>query len=85
MALFFADNGIILMQKLKKLNKVLKDCGLNITKNKRNNIIFNSNNQPEYIEDIPIITSVTYLGVNIHNNNDCYTMYREQRQQKKSK
>ena len=89
MALFFADDGMILMQtqqeakeSIKILSNIAKDCGLSINKNKSNIIIFNSKNQPEYIEDIPITTSsITYLGVNINNKKDC----REQRQQKEQK
>ena len=40
------------------LSNIAKDCGLSIHKNKSNIIIFNGNNQPEYIEDTPITTSV---------------------------
>ena len=87
-ALFFADDGMILMQTLQEakesiqiLSNFAKVCGLSINKNKSNIIIFNSNNQPEYIEDIPTTTSVTYFGVNIHNKKTG-TSYREQRQQK---
>ena len=79
--LFFADDGMILMQILQEakesiqiLENIAKDCGLSINKNKSNIIIFNSKNQPEYIEDIPITTSITYLGVNIHNKKDCYKL-----------
>ena len=56
MALFFADDGMILMQtqeSIQILANIAKDCGLNTNKNKSNIIIFNSKNQPEYIEDIP--------------------------------
>ena len=70
-ALFFADDGMILMHTLQEakesiqiLSNIAKDCGLIINKNKRNIIIFNSKNQPEYI--------------------DVYC-YREQRQQKEQK
>ena len=73
-ALLFADVGMILMQTLQEakesiqiLANIAKYCGLSINKNKSNILIFNSNNQPEYIEDIPITTSITYLGVNKHN------------------
>ena len=82
-ALFFADDGIILMQTLQEakesiqiLSNIATDCGLNINKNKSNIIIVNSNNQPEYIEDIPITTSITYLRVNIHDKKMA-TSYRE--------
>ena len=83
MALLFADDGIILIQPLPEakesiqiLSNIAKDCGLSINKNKSNIIIFNSNNQLEYIEDTPITTSITYLGVNIHNKKDCYKLQR---------
>ena len=69
MALFFVDDEMILIQTLQEakeniqiLSNIAKDCGLSINKNKSNIIIFNSN-----IEDILITTSITYLGVNIHN------------------
>ena len=82
-ALFFADDGMILMQTLQEakesiqiLSNIAKDCGLSINKNKSNIIIFNSKNQPEYIEDIPITTIITYLGLNIHNKKDCYKLQR---------
>ena len=82
-ALSFADDGMILMQTLQEakesiqiLSNIAKDCGLSINKNKSNIIIFNSKNQPEYIEDIPITTSITYLGVNINNKKDCYKLQR---------
>ena len=80
---FFADDGMILVQTLQEakeniqiLSNIAKDCGLSIYKNKSNIIIFNSKNQPEYIEDIPITTSITYLGVNINNKKDCYQLQR---------
>ena len=83
LALFFADNGMILMQTLQEpiesiqlLSNIAKDCGLSINNNKSNIIIFNSKNQHEYIEDIPITTSITYLGVNTHNKKDCYKLQR---------
>ena len=79
----FADDGMILMQTLQEakesiqiLANIAKDCGLSINKNKINIIIFNSKNQPDYIEDIPITTSIKYLGVNIHNKKDGYKLQR---------
>ena len=47
------------------LSEIANDCGLSINKNKSNIIIFNSKNQPEYIEDIHATTNITYLGVKI--------------------
>ena len=70
MTLFFADDGMILMQTLQEagkssqiLSEIANDCVLNINKNKSNIIIFNSKNQPECIEDIHVTTNITYLGV----------------------
>ena len=79
MALLFADDGMILMQTLQEavqsiqiLSEIANDCGLSINKNKSNIIIFNSKNQPEYIEAIHVTTNITYIGVNIQNKKDCY-------------
>ena len=66
------------------LANIAKDCGLSINKNKGNIIIFNSKNQPDYIEDIPITTSITYLALTIHNKMSA-TNYRELKQQKVQK
>ena len=71
-ALFFADDGMILMQTIQEavqsiqiLSEIANDCGLSINKIKSNIIIFNSKNQPEYIEDIHVTTNITYPGVKI--------------------
>ena len=89
---FFADDGMILMQTLQEakesiqiLSNIAKDCGLSINKNKSNIITFNINNQPEYIEDIPITTSITYLGVNIHNKKDCHKLQRTEATRREKK
>ena len=65
-SLFFADDGMILMRTLQEAKEsiqilayIAKDCGLSINKIKSNIIIFNSNNQPEYIKDIPL-TAANY-------------------------
>ena len=69
-ALFFADDGMILMQTIQEAEKSIQllsentnDCGLSINKNKSNIIIFNSKNQPEYTEAIHVTTNITYIGV----------------------
>ena len=53
-ALFFADDGIILMQSLKEtidsikiLSEITDECGLSINKSKSNILIFNSDEQPK--------------------------------------
>ena len=59
MALFFADDGIILMQSLKEtidsikiLSEIADKCGLSINKSKSNILIFNSDEQPKEINGI---------------------------------
>ena len=91
-ALFFADDGMILMQTLQEAEKsiqilsdIANDCGLSINKNKSNIIIFNSKNQPEYIEDIHVTTNITYLGVKIQNKKDCYKLQRIEASKKANK
>ena len=80
---FFADYGMMLMQTLQEavegiqiLSEIANDCGLGINKNKSNIIIFNSKNQHEYIEDMHVTTNLTYLGVKIQNEKDCYKLQR---------
>ena len=78
-ALFFADDGIIMMH-YKKQEKVLTDisqkCGLSINKRKSCILIYNNKNQPTHIEDIPITSSFVYLGVTLQNKRDCYKLHR---------
>ena len=59
-ALFFADDGMIIMQSLKEtidsikiLTDFAQDCGLSINKAKSNILIYNSKEQPDHIEGIP--------------------------------
>ena len=73
-ALFFADDGIILMQSLKEtidsikiLSEIADECGLSINKSKSNILIFNSDEQPKEINGIPVTTCLNYLGVKVHN------------------
>ena len=55
-ALFFADDGMIIMQSLKEtidsikiLTDIAQDCGLSINKAKSNILIYNSKEQPYHI------------------------------------
>ena len=82
-ALFFADDGLILMQTLQeakesiiRLTSIANECGLSINKNKSNILIFNSKIQPEEIEGIPVTKNITYLGVIIQNKKDCYKQHK---------
>ena len=76
------------VQSIQILSEIANDCGLSINKNKSNIIIFNSKNQnqkPEYIEDIHVTTNITYLGVKIQNNKDCYKLQRIEASKKAKK
>ena len=84
-ALFFADDGIILMQSLKEtidsikiLSEIADECGLSINKSKSNILIFNSDEQPKEINGIPVTTCLNYLGVKVHNKKDCFSLQREE-------
>ena len=90
-SLFFADDGMMLMQTIHEVKEsiqilanIANNCGLCIHKNKSNIKIFHSKNQLEYIEDIPITTSITYLEVYIHNKK-ILLQTTEKRSNKKSK
>ena len=68
------------------LPEITNDCGLSINRNKSNTIIFNSKNQPEYIEDIHVTTNIiTYLGGKIKNKKDCYKLQRIEASKKAKK
>ena len=74
-ALFFADDGMIIMQSLKEtidsikiLTDIAQDCGLSIDKAKSNILIYNSKEQPDHIEGIPVTNKMNYLGVTVQNN-----------------
>ena len=77
-ALFFADDGIILMQSLQEAREsiqVLTDIN-KINKRKSCILIYNNKNQPTQIEDIPVTSSFVYLGVTLQNKRDCYKLHR---------
>ena len=82
-ALFFADDGIIMMQSLQEARESIKvltgisqKCGLSINKRKSSILIYNNKDQPSHIEDIPVTSSFVYLGVTIQNKRDCYKLHR---------
>ena len=79
-ALLFADNGIILMQSLKKpmISEIADECGLNINKSKSNILIFNSDEQPKEINGILVTTCLNYLGVKVHTKKDCFGLQKEE-------
>ena len=84
-ALFFADDGMIIMQSLKEtidsikiLTDIVQDCGLSINKAKSNILIYNSKEQPDHIEGIPVTNKMNYLGVTVQNKKDCFKLHKEE-------
>ena len=82
-ALFFSDDGIIMMQSIQEaresiqiLTDISQKCGLSINKRKSSILIYNNKNQPTQIEDIPVTSSFVYLGVTIQNKRYCYKLHR---------
>ena len=82
-ALFFADDGIIMMQSLQEaresiqvLTDISQKCGFSINKRKSCILIQYNKNQPTQIEDIPVTSSFVYLGVTIQNKRNCYKLHR---------
>ena len=82
-AIFFADDGIIMMQSLQEaresiqvLTDISQNCGLSINKRKSCILIYNNKNQPTQIEDIPVTSSFVHLGVTLQNKRDCYKLHR---------
>ena len=80
-ALFFADDGKILMQSLREtkesirvLMNIAEECGININKDKSNIMIFNHKEKihEDNIEGIQITDTINYLGVTIQNKRDCF-------------
>ena len=71
-ALFFADDGMILMQSLREtkesiqvLMNIAEECGMNINKDKSNIMIFNHKEKihEDNTEGIQITDTINYLGV----------------------
>ena len=82
MALFFADDGLLLMKSLKEtkesitvISEIAKECGLSINKDKSNIMMYNyKETTEEFIEDIPVTKKINYLGITIQNKKDCYKL-----------
>ena len=82
-ALYFAEDGIILMQSLKKtidstkiVSEPADECGLSINEGKSNILIFNSDKQPQEINGIPVTTCLNCLRGKVYNK-DCFSLQRE--------
>ena len=82
MALFFADDGLLLMKSLREtkesiavITEIAKECGLNINKENSNIMIYNyKETTEEFIEGISVTKKINYLGITIQNKKDCFTL-----------
>ena len=80
-ALFFADDGMILMQSLREtkesiqvLINIAEECRMNINKTKSYIMIYNHKEKirKENIEGIQITDTINYLGDIIQNKSECF-------------
>ena len=82
--LFSADDGLMLSPSIrqakvniKRLIPICKKYGLELNIPKSYNIIFNMKDQPDQIENIKVVNSIKYLGINICNKKDLFSEYRK--------
>ena len=71
-SLHFADDGLLLANSIEdaenNLKLVIEICrkfGLEINKEKNNILIFNMEQQPDTIENIKVVDTIKYLGLQI--------------------
>ena len=90
--LFFADDGLLISQSLKDTKVMLKTLtdssesfGLNINKEKSAIIIYNSKDQPDEIDGIPVVNSMKYLGVTINNKKNMFREHKKAMMRKTQK
>jgi hypothetical protein len=84
-ALFYADDGLLiangkreLERMIQLLQRVSSEVGLEINQTKCQVIIMNSKNEhPENIQNIEVVTSIKYLGVQIGNGKRYYTQHKK--------
>ena len=72
--LLFADDGLILTQTLQETEQLLgtltsisRKFGLHVNREKSAILIFNSQEQPKEIANIPVVNQIKYLGVTVIN------------------
>ena len=82
--LFFADDGLIISKNeeearkdIEEIQKVAKEFGLEINKNKSNIMIFNTKNKVEEIGGIKVVSNMKYLGITICDGKDMYRIHKE--------
>ena len=82
--LFFADDGLVINENveeashsIKSLQRIAKDYGLEINKEKSSILIFNNKNQPNEIEGIKTAKEMKYLGIWIEDKRDIFKKHKE--------
>ena len=82
-SLFFADDGLLLSnsiddaaKNIQIVTQISRKFGLEINKTKSNIMIFNLKEQPEYIEDIEVVSKIKYLGIEIDNKKNYFKSQR---------
>ena len=91
-ALFFADEGIILMQTPQETKKLFK-CHQKVQKIvdyvlpgiRATSFYLITIINLNIIEDVPVTTNITYLGIKIQNKRDCYKLQRIEASKKAKK
>ena len=84
--LFFADDGLLLAQSERDMRRIIgtmeraaEDVGLKINKAKSNIMVYGHDFGNGEIEDIKVVTSIKYLGVNISDGRDPFKNHKEQK------
>ena len=84
-ALFFADDGLLMAENIKEAIELIKiivkcagKCGLKLNKEKSKILMFNSYEQPKIIEEIEVVEKIKYLGITVTNKRDCFQLHRNE-------
>ena len=85
-ALFFADDGLIINEdveqashSIRTLQKVARNYGLEINKQKSNILTFNIKDEPDEIEGIKTSRKMKYLGIWIEDKRDIFKTHKEEK------
>ena len=83
-SLFFADDALLLSHSLEEakenldiITDVSRDFGPEINIEKSNVMIFNLEDQPEYLGNIKVVPKVKYLGIKIDNKRNYFKTQRQ--------
>ena len=84
--LFFADDGLLLSQNQRELEKMLAilikvsgEVGLSINQKKCCIMIFNEKNKPVSIQGIEVVSEMKYLGITINDSQNCFKKHKEKK------